>query len=244
MIDSNAIQQLEPGINTKFFRGLLFADAQQTVNPKTLVDRYFNFLIANGGEFINAKATGLTAAGNTVILDGGEEVIADKVVIAAGAFSGRIRNAGMEAIPLETERGYHVQFEGRQSLLTRPVCWADAGFYATPVDKGLRFAGTVEIAGLDKPANEQKINYLVARAREMFALEEQPQQTWLGFRPTLPDALPVIGHSDISPNILYAFGHQHIGLTLAGITGKLIAELLDEQSPSVNLDAFSPDRFN
>jgi glycine/D-amino acid oxidase-like deaminating enzyme len=137
-----------------------------------------------------------------------------------------------------------VQYNGKQTLLQRPVGWAEAGLYATPTNEGLRFAGTVEIAGLSKPAGNRNIQYLTNRAKEMFALKETPDQTWLGFRPTLPDALPVIGYSLQSPHIVYGFGHQHIGLTLAGITGKLVAEVVAEVETSVDISAFSPARFS
>ena len=137
----------------------------------------------------------------------------------------------------------HCYQHGKQILLQRPVGWAEAGLYATPTNEGLRFAGTVEIAGLNKPAGRRNIEYLANRAKEMFALEEKPDQTWLGFRPTLPDALPVIGLSKQSPHIVYAFGHQHIGLTLAGITGKLVSEIVAEVETSVDISAFSPTRF-
>ncbi len=242
-ITGDDIQQLEPSISSRFYGGLLYTDARQTVNPKSLIDRYFNHFVTHGGKFVQAKVKALATTGCAVVLEDDRQVSGDKVIIAAGAFSGTIGNAGIESLPLDTERGYHVQFEGRQALLKRPVGWAEAGLYATPTDSGLRFAGTVEIAGLAKPANQLKLDYLTTKAREMFQLEENPQQTWLGFRPTMPDALPVIGYSPHSRDILYAFGHQHIGLTLGGITGKLIAELISDQPTCVNIEAFSPSRF-
>ncbi len=111
------------------------------------------------------------------------------------------------------------------------------------MNRGLRFAGTVEIAGYDKPPNPRITGYLTRKAREMFDLPQDPDQEWLGFRPTCPDALPVIGYSTISEYIIYAFGHQHLGLTLSGITGKLIAELANGEKPSHNITPFSPRRF-
>ena len=144
---------------------------------------------------------------------------------------------------LDTERGYHIQYQGRQSLLSRPVCWNAAGFYATPTDEGLRFAGTVEIAGYSDNKNPRNINHLIDHSRQMFDLPDQPDQQWLGFRPTFPDSLPVIGYSLDSDNILYAFGHQHIGLTLAGITGRLISEMINNEALSHDITDFSPRRF-
>jgi len=176
-------------------------------------------------------------------LDNGANLQPDRIVIAAGAFSKSIMGIPMGRLPLDTERGYHVQFKDMQHLLSRPVSWHTAGFYATPMEQGMRIAGTVEIAGYGKAHNPRILAYLTRKAREMLELPPRPDQEWLGFRPTLPDALPVIGYSSTSEYVLFAFGHQHIGLTLAGITGKLIAELANGEQPSHNITPFSPRRF-
>ena len=136
-----------------------------------------------------------------------------------------------------------MQFRDRQHLLKRPVCWNNAGFYATPTADGMRLAGTVEIAGYRKTPNPRRLAYLVRKGREMLELPETADQEWLGFRPTLPDSLPVIGCSRESDRVIMAFGHHHIGLTLAGITGKLVAELANGEEPGHNIRSFSPDRF-
>jgi D-amino-acid dehydrogenase len=243
-LDANEIKALEPSLVAEFYSGLYYHQARHTVNPKQLVSHFFEHFLAAGGEFKRVEVHEVSQSGPSIILEGGDNVIADKVVIAAGAFTKQIKETGTASLPLDTERGYHVQYNGKQTLLQRPVGWAEAGLYATPTNEGLRFAGTVEIAGLNKPAGKRNIQYLSNRAKEMFALEETPDQTWLGFRPTLPDALPVIGCSPQSPHIVYAFGHQHIGLTLAGITGKLVAEVVAEVETSVDISAFSPTRFN
>jgi len=243
-LKSDGIKDLEPSLNLNFYSGMLFREARQVINPQMLVTRFFDHFVANGGEFIRTSVKGLDSSGQAAILKNGDTVAADKVIVAAGAFSKQIENTGTARLPLDTERGYHVQFEGKQTLLQRPVGWAEAGLYATPTNEGLRLAGTVEIAGLEKPANQRSIDYLTQKANEMFNLEEKPQQTWLGYRPTLPDALPVIGQSVQSPHIYYAFGHQHIGLTLAGITGKLISELVTGEAPSVDISPFSAKRFS
>ncbi|NKB75566.1 MAG: FAD-dependent oxidoreductase [Gammaproteobacteria bacterium] len=128
-------------------------------------------------------------------------------------------------------------------MLSRPVGWAEAGLYATPMNEGLRFAGTVEIAGLSNKMNPRNIQHLNSKAHQMFALDEEHSSDWLGFRPTFPDSLPVIDHSPESNQILFAFGHQHIGLTLAGVTGRIIADLALGVTPDVDISAFSAKRF-
>ncbi len=244
-VDGGEIRELEPNLKLEFARGLLFENASHVLNPLSLCRRYFECFERHRGRFVRARAKAVWHGVDSVEveLDAGERVAARRVVVAAGAFSKRIEGVPMQLLPLETERGYHVQYDRQQHLLSRPVSWQSAGFYATPMNEGLRVAGTVEIAGLDAPLNPRRIEYLARRAGELLALPDPPDHEWLGFRPTLPDALPVIGFSTVSEYILYAFGHQHIGLTLAGITGKLIAELANRESPTLKIKPYSPARF-
>ncbi|NKB63682.1 MAG: FAD-dependent oxidoreductase [Gammaproteobacteria bacterium] len=247
-LDSNDIMDLEPNIKPGFDKGLLFNNARQVLNPKHLVDRYFQTFVENQGHYLHQHVLNVehqrTSGGNlSLALANGTRFAADKAVICCGAFSKTIQGIGANKLPLDTERGYHVQFKNQQSLLNRPVGWAEAGLYATPTNEGLRFAGTVEIAGLSKPANPRNIAYLNNKAHQMFALDESYSSDWLGYRPTFPDSLPVIDYSPNSHDILFAFGHQHIGLTLAGITGKIIAELILGNKPEVDISGFSARRF-
>lgn len=244
-LDRADIKELEPALKLPFERGLLFDSARHVINPQKLVQRYFECFLRNQGEYIPQRAVVIEQGSDTVQLrlDNGGNLQSDRIVIAAGAFSKSIMGIPQRRLPLDTERGYHVQFSNMQHLLSRPVSWHSSGFYATPMEQGMRIAGTVEIAGYGKTHNPRILAYLTRRAREMLELPPQADQEWLGFRPTLPDALPVIGYSSGSEQLLYAFGHQHIGLTLAGITGKLIAELVNGEQPSHNITPFSPRRF-
>jgi glycine/D-amino acid oxidase-like deaminating enzyme len=245
-LDRADIQALEPGLKLPFERGLLFEAASHVINPQALCQRYFECFLRNQGEYIPQRAVSIEQVDGSVQLrlDNGGNLQVSHIVIAAGAFSKSIEGIQMNSLPLDTERGYHVQFSNHQHLLTRPVAWNAGGFYATPMEHGIRFAGTVEIAGYGKAHNPRNIAFLTRKAHEMFDLPAKPDQEWLGYRPTMPDALPVIGYSIGSKNVLLAFGHHHIGLTLAGITGKLIAELVNGEEPSHNIQPFSPGRFS
>ncbi len=244
-LDAGEIGELEPALKLPCVRGLLFDKASHVVNPQSLTTRYFDCFLAKQGRYVKQRVLLVDHKKDSlrVILEDGETLDADRVVIAAGAFSAQIDGTGAHRLPLDTERGYHVQYADRQSLLNRPVSWVAAGLYATPMDQGLRFAGTVEIAGYGQTMNPRNLDFLVRKSREMFDLPDKPDQEWLGFRPSFPDALPVIGYSPHSEYILFAFGHHHLGLTLAGITGKLIAELLNQEEPSHGIKAFSSRRF-
>jgi D-amino-acid dehydrogenase len=244
-LSRDEIHDLEPNLNKRFQKGIIFRNARQVVNPKTLVSRYFDTFMANGGHFVSDRAQGILHGedGIKILMHSYRFLRADKIVISAGAFSRQIELSDAEKLPLDTERGYHIQYAEKQHLANRPIAWPECGFYATPMNEGLRFAGTVELAGLSDKKNQARIDYLVQKSREMFKLDGPPTSDWLGFRPTLPDSLPVIGGSRRFPDTYYAFGHQHIGLTLAGITGKLISELISTGEPSVDISPFSPDRF-
>ncbi len=245
-INSDEIRELEPNLKMPFECGLLTKAARRVLNPQTLSNTYFDCFTQQGGKYIKLRTKQVQANedGVTLHLNNGELFSADKLVVAAGAFSTQIDGTGIAHLPLDTERGYHLQYNGLQHLLNRPVTWNRRGFYLSPMDKGLRVAGSVEIAGYSEQKNQRRLNYLQRISSQMLDLPSQPDQEWLGFRPTMPDSLPIIGHSPRSTHIVLAFGHHHLGLTLAGITGKLVAELLNNEPLCHDISAFSPQRFD
>ena len=242
------VHALEPALARVVHRGVHLEDVFFLRNPHAVVDGLARAFVQWGGCLRRAEATGVVRRGSgpggleVVCADG--RIAADRVVVASGAWSKRLLGRLADPVPLDTERGYHVMFPGSASLLNHPVAPADGGFFMTPMEGGLRAAGTVEFAGLDAPPRPARTEALVAAARRLLPDLGAPGETWLGFRPTLPDALPAIGPLPGEPRILCAFGHQHLGMTLGGITGKLIAELVDGTGPpSVDLAPFRPDRF-
>ncbi len=245
-ISRDELYDLEPNLLPIFQHGALFGDARRVVNPQELVSKFFQHFLNNGGKYVNSYASGIVhnSAGMQIFLANKPFIRANKIVISAGACSAQIKGCDSEKLPLDTERGYHIQYNGAQNLTNRAVAWADNGFYAVPTDQGLRFAGTVEIAGLSEKRNQRHIDFLAEKSKQMFKINQPHTTEWMGYRPTLPDSLPVIGQAKKSPNTYYAFGHQHLGLTLAGITGKLISELIAEKNLSIDISPFSADRFN
>ena len=149
-----------------------------------------------------------------------------------------------ENIPLDTERGYHVHFKNMEHLISRPVIFLDRGFGLTPMNQGLRAVGTVELGGLKNPPSKKRIDYLIRCAKELLPQLKTHQDEWLGFRPTLPDFLPIIGPSLNNKNIIYAFGHHHLGWTLGAITGKIISRIVAEEKTNLDLSPYSSKRFN
>ena len=244
-LGENEIRELEPALSHSFRRGLLFDNAHHVLDPQKLVERLFRHFIESGGQHVREMVHGLvhTEDGMKIYMRSRRFLRANRFVICCGAHSRQIEGCDVERLPLGTERGYHIQYSGRQHLVKRPVGWGEGGFYAVPTQSALRLAGTVEIAALDKPKNPDRIAYLADKARRMFGIDDEPDSDWLGFRPTLPDALPVIGPSVKAPNTYFALGHQHLGLTLGGITGKLVSEIVAGETPSVDIRPFSASRF-
>ncbi|UWQ36803.1 FAD-binding oxidoreductase [Leisingera aquaemixtae] len=235
--------EMEPGLRLPVRRAVHFHAARHLRDPQELITRMHRVFTELGGTTLQApvEAVRASATGVEVQADG-QSLTAGRAVIASGAFSKRIAGAGTGKLPLGTERGYHLMYEGEAHRVTRPVGWGEAGFYAVPHAQGLRLTGTVEIAALEAPANQRRLAYIARKGAEMLGPLPDPDSDWLGFRPTLPDSLPVIGPSPQSDRLLYAFGHQHIGLTLSGITGRLIADLAEGRQPNVDLSPFAADR--
>ena len=238
-------RELEPRINIPIHRALLFEGARFLRDPRQLVECYVDQFTKDGGTFKQSYVSRVSHGPEdvTVHLEDGLSIGCRHLIVAGGAWSKGILGSGAEDLPLDTERGYHILFKSRGDLVERPVAWVEGGFYATPMDHGLRLAGTVELAGLNEKSNKNRIDYLTRSAHKLFGDIGQPDDTWLGFRPTFPDALPVIGFSHRSSSILFAFGHQHIGLTLGGATGKIVADLVEGKEPPIDLKPYSPTRF-
>ena len=173
-----------------------------------------------------------------------QSFIFDKVVIACGAFSKKLTDNLGERIPLDTERGYHVHFKGCDHLLSRPVIFSNRGFGITPMEQGLRVVGTVEFGGLKNPVSKKRILNLVNNAKFLFPELKDHQDEWLGFRPTLPDFLPVLGPSKNHKNLFYSFGHHHLGWTLGAISGKIISGMIAGEKTNLDLSPYNSTRFS
>ena len=246
VLDAEEVRQMEPAISAEYYKGLYFPDAFQYLDPRAVVQKMVDHFVGIGGNFLKAEIQGLGRVGeNHVELRSKcADFSFEQVVLSAGAWSKSFFGRGLEKLPLEAERGYHVLFKGQESLISRPVGWASGGFYMTPMNDGLRVAGTVELGSLRPKENQVNIDYLSRKAKGvMDGLEGEGDESWLGFRPTLPDALPVIGRSGNVPEVIFALGHQHVGMTLGGITGRLVSEIAGGQSTSLDVSPFSPSRF-
>ncbi|MGL6209206.1 MAG: NAD(P)/FAD-dependent oxidoreductase, partial [Paracoccaceae bacterium] len=200
--------------------------------------------VRDGAELIAARATAVTRQLDGVMVTGPDlRLHARRVIIAAGAHSRGLAASAGDRVPLDTERGYHAEWDMAAPRLSRPACPLSRGAYLCPMAGRLRVAGTVELGGLTAPPSAHRIARLVEGARRVFPDLGEPDRTWMGFRPSMPDSLPVIGPSTRGPEVLHAYGHGHIGVTLAPITAQIIADLVAGRVPEVDLARDLPGRF-
>ena len=240
------IRDLEPNLAPIFKHGFYQKDSMSISNPARLVTGMVELFVNRGGTYTQFAVNQIKVRDTDIQLkSAAQSLIADKVVIAAGAWSRPLARQLGDKVPLETERGYHLMLpQSTPALLSRPVMNEESSFVLCPMETGLRMTAQVELAGLELAADYRKIRNLLPQAKRMLpGLNIREESVWMGFRPSLPDSLPVIGFSKKSGKVLYAFGHQHLGMTLAAITGKVIADLVANREPPMAVSPYRPNRF-
>lgn len=240
------MQDFQPGLSPDFAAGTFVPRWKTVAEPAEFGKAVWAHAERKGARLAagEVKAVAGIDGGAEVTLADGRRYRAGHLVIAAGAWSHRLAGQLRDRIPLETERGYNTTLPPGAFDLRLQLFFADHGFVATPLSTGVRIGGAVELGGLKRRANYKRARAMLKKAQRFLpGLKAEGGREWMGYRPSLPDSLPVIGRSSASPRILYAFGHGHLGLTQAAATGHLILELVGEQSPSIDLSPFDPRRF-
>ena len=245
LLNKKEIHDLEPNIKKIYHAGVFYNKARHARNPGKIWLKLFDLFIKKGGSFKKNNVETINFFNEKPTIKTTEnEFKFDKILIACGAFSKKLTEQVNEKIPLDTERGYHINFKNCDHLISRPVVFSNRGFGMTPMEQGLRVVGTVEFGGLKNPKSKNRIKNLVNNAK--FLLDGLPEHDdeWLGFRPTLPDYLPVIGPSKNYKNVFYSFGHHHLGWTLGAISGKIISNMIAEENTNLDLKPYSSLRFS
>lgn len=240
------LAELQPGLSPRITCATFIPKWQTVSDPYDYAVAVGKAAMARGASFRRAEVTGLRPddAGVTIAFSDGTSLRARQVVVAGGAWSKRLTAPLGDNIPLETERGYNTTLPGYSFDLKRQLMFGGHGFVVTPLQSGIRIGGAVELGGLELPPNFKRADAMLKKAATfMPGLVTSGGKQWMGFRPSLPDSLPAIGFSRRSRNVVYAFGHGHLGLTQSAGTGKLVAELLTGATPSLDLTPFSPQRF-
>jgi D-amino-acid dehydrogenase len=240
------IRQLVPALAEAIKAGIFYPDVGHTVDPKRLVKALAEDLARGGASLRRARALGFDIGSDgvrAVVTDRGA-IAADLVVVAVGAWSKPLAEALGSAVPLDTERGYHVTLPEPGIDARLPIVSSELRFCVTPMAMGLRLGGTVEFAGLDAPPDPTRHQVMLKHAKRLYpGLNTTGAPYWMGHRPSLPDSLPVIGRAPRHANAYLAFGHGHIGLTAAAITGRAIADQVAGRLPPFDLEPFRADRF-
>ena len=245
VVTPKEIHDLEPNIKPFYHGGVYYRHGRHARNPKKILLKLFDLFLKKGGKFLKLNVQDIDFDGEIpIIKTETQHFIFDKIIIACGAFSKRLTDNLDEKIPLDTERGYHVHFKDCDHLLSRPVIFSNRGFGITPMEQGLRVVGTVEFGGLQNPLSKGRIKNLINNAKYMLGDLPDHEDEWLGFRPSTPDFLPVIGPSKNHKNIFYCFGHHHLGWTLGPISGKIIAGMITGENTNLDLKPYSSLRFS
>lgn len=225
--------------------GLRFTGTARVRDPGAMLDQLGAAFAGAGGTTLSGQAERieLDAGRASVRLAGGERLEADAIVIAAGVGSARLLRPLGIRVPMIAERGYHIQAEAPDWPDMPPVVFEDRSMIVSRFQSGLRAASFVEFAREHSAPDPRKWRRLRGHAAELGLPFTTPPREWMGARPTLPDYLPAIGRCSHAENLLYAFGHQHLGLTLAAVTGELAASLALREPAELDLAPFSIGRF-
>ena len=250
-VAGNEMAELQPGLSQQFVKGTFVPGWKTVSDPKELGKAIWSYAEANGARFQRARVAALRTVSKgqlgqsiEVHCEDGRILAARTVVVAAGAWSHLLAGQLGDRIPLETERGYNTTLPSSAFDVKRQLIFSGHGFVITPLATGVRVGGAVELGGLQRAPNFARSKAMLEKARRFLpGLDATGGREWMGFRPSLPDSLPVIGRAKAAPNVVYAFGHGHLGLTQAAATGRLIRDLVLGQSSAIDLSPFSPRRF-
>jgi D-amino-acid dehydrogenase len=240
------LRELEPAAAPIFRRAVYLPDTGFATSPLRLVRAVADAFVAAGGTLVHERVTGFArrAEGVSAVFTDHGAHPAESVIIAAGAWSRPLAAILGSRVPLDTERGYHLMLPTPAQALRHPLSSGERKFILLPMLDGIRLNGGVEFAGLEAPADFTRIRLMVAHARRMLpGLGDDIRSEWLGFRPSMPDSLPVIGLAPACPGALFAFGHGHVGLTAAASTAAIIADLVAGRTPAIDVRPFRPERF-
>ena len=245
ILNADELRQLEPALAPIFKHGFFMPGCLFVANPGRAVQRLAEDFVQRGGRLVIRQVSGFGLDGRPyrVLTDGGDALETDAIVLAAGAWSRRLARQLGASVPLDTERGYHLMLPALDNGLRRPTIHGEQSFVLCPMEQGTRLTSQVEFAGLDAPPDFRRVRGLLSAAKRMLpALEAEEQSAWLGFRPSMPDSLPVVGPVDGLPDVYLGFGHGHLGLTQGPVTGRILADLVAGRDPGIDLAPYRAGR--
>lgn len=245
-IGSNELHAMAPALSRQFVKASYVPSWRNVNDPKVFGKALWDYACHLGAQSIHATITNIlpNADGVTLVGNGGQKIKSDYVVIACGAWSHDFARSLGDNIPLDTERGYNTTLPKNSLVLRQQITFGGHGFVVVPLSTGIRVGGAVEMGGLKLPPNYQRCQVMLKKAKQFFPdLKVENGIEWMGYRPSIPDGLPVIDYSKASRHILYAFGHGHLGLTQSAATGRLIHQLVENSKTEFSLYPFRAQRF-
>ncbi|MTI16642.1 FAD-binding oxidoreductase [Rhodobacteraceae bacterium RKSG542] len=245
-LDGNQLRELEPDLSEDVCGGAFLPQWANVDEPYGLCQDLARFFLESGGTFEQQEVRSIDANDQSasLTLADGSVISSDNLVVAGGAWSRPLAAMMGDRVPLDTERGYNTTIGNAGVSLKHMVMVPGYGFAMNQLSSGLRVGGAVEFGGLKLDPNWKRVDALLSRAQRILPnLQENDGKRWMGYRPSLPDSLPVIGPSRKSDRVVYAFGHGHHGLTQAAATAELVGDLIQGTAPSIDFSAFSAQRF-
>jgi D-amino-acid dehydrogenase len=248
-LSEDEMRQREPDLDRRYQFGILVEEAGRCRDPGGYVAGLADHARALGADIISARATGFRVENGrlkAVVTDRGE-IACDAAVVAAGIRSRQLCASIGDRLPLETERGYHIMIENADVNL-RTSLMSDTKMAVNAMNGGLRTAGQVEIAGLEAAPDWRRAEILRDHLLSLFPklprdLPMASIKVWLGHRPSMPDGRPCIGYARATRDVVYAFGHGHVGLVGSACTGRLVAQLIAGREPEIPIAPFAPQRY-
>lgn len=249
-LSADELRQREPALHRRYTFGVVVEEGGHCRDPGGYVAGLADLARARGATYVRTRATGFRLADGRLVAVETEAgaIPCDRAVVAAGARSAALTGRLGDRLPLESERGYHVMIAGAEAGPRTPVMASDAKMIVNPMNGGLRAAGQVEFAGLAAAPNWKRAEILRDHLTSMFpdlpeAVPAERVRMWLGHRPSMPDGRPCIGRARRTDDVVYAFGHGHVGLVGSARTGRLVAQLVGGETPEIPLTPFDPRRF-
>lgn len=240
------LAQLQPGLGSRYTHAMFVPDWMMVSDPFEITKALGEQTVTEGAEFRQAKLVRLRPGdeATTIALEDGETVTARQTVVAGGAWSGELAAQLGDKIPLEAERGYNTTLPADAFDLKRQLVVPADGYVITPLASGIRVGGAAEFAGMQRPPDYRRSAMMLKKSEAvMQGLKTDGGKQWMGFRPSLPDTLPVIGRSSANPRVMYAFGHGHLGLTQCAATATLVRDLALGTAPSIDMHPYRAERF-
>ncbi|MEP5760710.1 MAG: FAD-binding oxidoreductase [Litoreibacter sp.] len=246
ILENGSLSAYDPAFSQNMDLGVKMGNHGRISDPGAYVKALAAHVMAQGGRFIKAKVDAIVEDNGQVtgVRVGGETIACEACVVATGIWSGPLAKSLGVKVPMESERGYHVELSDPSIMPKVPTMVASGKFVMTPMDGRLRLAGVVEFGGLDAAPSNAPFAFLLKGAREALpGIKWTHKQEWMGHRPAPSDSIPVIGEAPRLKGAFLGFGHHHIGLTAGPKTGRILTQMISGKAPNQDVSIYSPSRF-